>query len=437
MPKFTHSTQLTISRPGPRAPRTARGEFSARGQEVLSQLALPETEHASEWRILSADHITDYFIDFSHNDGAALREYAEKVKGTGVYFNHSHDVRHWLGVVAESWWDDEGGGIPGINGIYRLSRAKAEEEGRLIEGIDMGAVNRTSLGIVFEFVPSHDFEDERDFWMHLGEEINGETVRMLVTKVLETPETSIVQAGSDRGARRVPGDAFEGSGDEGHKTLSRPPLGPPRIPAGTSKQEPQAASFGAPEINPEGTKTMNKKAMEKLAASLGVSAEALAELSAEDLGAKLEAFGEARAKSAESATLTRLRGDLDEEKAAKAALAADLEEANDKINKLRPEAEMGRQALDKARESAVAAFTRANGTGEDLEPLRENIRRMDFATANATAALYEKQAKAALGGGRSSQPDPETNPSAEGARGSEAAIEDRELEKGARVLGGK
>lgn len=180
------------------------------------------------FRALSADLIAGYFLDF--REKGVLEAAAPLLQGQTVYTNHRFwDVERWIGVVNLAEWDAKGertSGIPGINTELKIDWVVAP---RIARGLLMKppAIHSVSATVIFEWQASHpDLLEKRIFWQNLGEEIDGEIVRIIVTKILEFWELSLVFQGADRWAKQMPGDD-EYDDEEliarSHQRLAKPP----------------------------------------------------------------------------------------------------------------------------------------------------------------------------------------------------------------------
>lgn len=161
----------------------------------------------ADFRALSQVLLRNRGLDFS-TDGV-LKKAVPMLLGKTVYPNHEFDdVNNWVGVVSQSTWDAKGeksNGVPGVNVEIKVD---AFLNYRLACGLMMTppAVNSMSLTVVFEFEYSHPqmaIENSWKFYENLGEEIDGEVVRLIVTKVVEVWEASIVSVGEDRLAKNI------------------------------------------------------------------------------------------------------------------------------------------------------------------------------------------------------------------------------------------
>ncbi|MCF6191872.1 MAG: hypothetical protein L3J76_01895 [Candidatus Hydrothermae bacterium] len=156
-------------------------------------------------RALSAVVIEDYWVDFSNP--AVLEEAAPKLSGVPVFPNHDVDVLKWLGVVKRSWYDD-GATPPGIDAVLALDK----QMDRVVRGVKLGALQSVSITAWFDWQPSHPDMHPAEFFLRLGEEVDGERVRIVVTRIRRFGEISLVWSGADPHAKvkiRAGGETME------------------------------------------------------------------------------------------------------------------------------------------------------------------------------------------------------------------------------------
>jgi len=154
-------------------------------------------------------------LDFS-KEGVLKKGY-RLLKGQTVYSNHDTRVENWLGVVAQSKYDESV--IPGINARLKLTK---EFNQKVIAGIKEGAIHSASCDVVFQYEKSHPNLD--DFWYLQGEEVDGQVVRVIATNIISFGELSLVWQGADSLAKRVDiqaiaGGKTPGKRNEGDETM--------------------------------------------------------------------------------------------------------------------------------------------------------------------------------------------------------------------------
>jgi hypothetical protein len=184
-----------------------------------------------QFRALSKTLIDGYFLDFTTGD--VLKESTPLLLNQTVYPNHDcFDINNWLGSVSNVAWD-ESGEVAGINAEYKID---ALMNPRIARGLimDPPAIHSTSLTILFEFEFSHpDLVEQGRFWQLLGDEVEGSIVRLIVTKIQEYWEASLVFQGADRFAKQIDDDGEED--DDNFADMSAPPAD--QLPPANSNQE--------------------------------------------------------------------------------------------------------------------------------------------------------------------------------------------------------
>ena len=151
----------------------------------------------AQFRVLSKTLLKERGLDFTYKN--TLKESTQLLLGKTVYPNHHYwNIDNALGSVSSVWWDQGGDGKPpGINAEIKID---AWENRRIARGLKMKppAINSISATVVFEFEPSHpELVEEKRFWGLLGEEIDGEVVRLIATKIVDFIEISLVYRGED------------------------------------------------------------------------------------------------------------------------------------------------------------------------------------------------------------------------------------------------
>lgn len=183
-------------------------------QKVADVLPRSEDYISVKFRALSKTIVPGHWIDWSKDD--VLKNSLPKLLGQTVYPNHDFtDINNWLGSVASVSWDEEGAqsdGVPGINAEYKID---ALMNPRIARGLLMSppAIHSTSMTVLFKFEYSHPeiaAENRWRFFDLLGEEVEGEIVRLIVTEILEYWEASLVFQGADRLAKKQEEEDFAG-----------------------------------------------------------------------------------------------------------------------------------------------------------------------------------------------------------------------------------
>ena len=157
----------------------------------------------ARFRALSAIHLENRGVDFSGT--GVLKKAAGMLYGEKVFTNHEmQDVYDAIGVVSDSVWDEKGEKSKGIPGINVELKIDALLNFRIARGMmtDPPVQNAVSVTVLFAFDYSHpELEKEGKFWSLLGEKVDGQVVRIIVTEILEFFEISVVTKGEDRLAK--------------------------------------------------------------------------------------------------------------------------------------------------------------------------------------------------------------------------------------------
>ena len=129
--------------------------------------------------------------------------------GQTVNCDHATDIGNAIGSVVETYWqeaytDENGVEIPaGINARLKID-AKANP--RIARGINMDppSIHSNSVTVMFEWKPSHEFENKWEFWEKLGTyDKDGVLIRRIATKIIAFKETSLVSHGADPYAQLI------------------------------------------------------------------------------------------------------------------------------------------------------------------------------------------------------------------------------------------
>lgn len=155
------------------------------------------------FRALSATVLADRPIDFTNEK--ILKASTTKLVGQTVFKDHETYVDNWVGKVDSTLWDSKTEGLPpGINAVLKLDSIK---DPMTVRGVLQGAIHSASVTVSFEWKPSHpNLMNDGSFFDHLGEEIENEMVRIIVTKIDRFWEISLVWQGADEFAKQISSD---------------------------------------------------------------------------------------------------------------------------------------------------------------------------------------------------------------------------------------
>lgn len=156
------------------------------------------------WRALSMTIVNSYVpVDFGAK-GGVLKAALPFLIAKPFMTDHMYWMGAQIGSCQDTVWDNGSAGVPGgINALTRVNlgvRRAADEVGPLIESGDARSV---SVTVTYRYKPSHDEMSDDDFYRFLGQEIEGELVRAIVTEVMDMCELSLVWDGADPYAERV------------------------------------------------------------------------------------------------------------------------------------------------------------------------------------------------------------------------------------------
>lgn len=124
-------------------------------------------------------------------------------EGLTLYANHDADVNDWKGLIQDAVWD-EANTPNGINAKAVLDRTI---DPKLARGVETKALRSFSVTIWFSYEKSH--PDLPGFYDRLGETVDGEMVRFIVTEITNAGEVSVVWEGEDPFAK-----SFHAGGEE-------------------------------------------------------------------------------------------------------------------------------------------------------------------------------------------------------------------------------
>ncbi|WP_170875640.1 hypothetical protein [Leptospira alexanderi] len=161
---------------------------------------LPYVEH--DFRMLSKALIECYALDFTKDN---VLKNATSLFATKIYKDHETFVENSIGAVIDPTWSDEKNN-EGVNGRFRFFKKFASSIIDRLE-TDPPILDSCSVGIQFTFIKSH--PNLENFYWHLGEEIDGSVVRLIITKITTVFEVSIVCAGADPNAKKLSLNHFE------------------------------------------------------------------------------------------------------------------------------------------------------------------------------------------------------------------------------------
>lgn len=337
-------------------------------EESGSLISLPDASTKEDefmlatFRALSATILADRPIDFTNQK--ILRDATPKLIGQTVFKDHNTSVNNWVGRVDASYWDEATPDIPvGINAILKLDAIK---DPMTVRGVLQGAIHSASVTVSFEWKPSHPkLMDAGSFFDHLGEEIDGELVRIIVTKIDKFWEISLVWQGADEFAKQI--------GDDGK-------------PVQQSHQPEAEPGLLAAEAHPSVEKFNQENKMDPIR-----------KLLKETFGVDVTEnnFGEQLATYVESQIKTATQNFENEVK----SLSTKIKEANQKIEaldasikELEPKATLGSKYLEDERKEAIRLYRVAKGE-QISEAILKTLEKADLEIAQAFKQEFKKEAE--------------------------------------------
>ncbi|WP_061223622.1 hypothetical protein [Leptospira weilii] len=165
----------------------------------------PYVEH--DFRMLSKAFIECYALDFTKDN---VLKNATSLFATKIYKDHETFVENSIGAVIDPTWSDEKDN-EGVNGRFRFFKKFASSIIDRLE-TDPPILDSCSVGIQYTYIKSH--PNLENFYWHLGEEIEGSVVRLVITKIIAVSEVSIVCAGADPNAKKLLLNHFEQTSSE-------------------------------------------------------------------------------------------------------------------------------------------------------------------------------------------------------------------------------
>lgn len=179
-------------------------------QQAQDIMPKPEDYIAVPFRLLSETTVAAgswRSTDFSKP--GVLKKSAAKLEGKPVYSDHYTAVDNWAGIVKNITYQAkrtvDGQTIPGgLNGMMMID---AKTNPTIARGVLSGGIFSNSVTVVFDWEPSHEYEDPNEFMRHIGKMgADGKMVRRIATQIFDYYETSLVWLGADPYAKLIDED---------------------------------------------------------------------------------------------------------------------------------------------------------------------------------------------------------------------------------------
>lgn len=160
------------------------------------------------FRAITAAMMPGELIDFSHNDGKALKASVRMLDNATMFKDHKRSVSDWVGKVQRTWWSD-GEKIqgkkapPGIDVEGALDKVKEPD---IVRGFHAGILKSVSVTLSFAWKKSHAKMTDDEFFDQMGQTVKDDVVRILPTKITKYFELSVVWEGADAYAKTLSKD---------------------------------------------------------------------------------------------------------------------------------------------------------------------------------------------------------------------------------------
>jgi len=196
-----------------------RGEVKAANLQVNPEtvddvIPKPEDWLLAKFRAISAAYLgpEGYWLDFSRTGMLLASLPLMLTKGAGgtrrrplkFHRNHSDLTQNIIGYISAAQWSDAGGeqSYPGVNIDVMIDYKLAPNEARQIMA-EPPLVESCSISFFFEWEQSHAELESWQFWNLIGEEIDGQIVRIMVSEILEYRHVALVHEGADEEADKL------------------------------------------------------------------------------------------------------------------------------------------------------------------------------------------------------------------------------------------
>jgi len=190
-------------------------QLSMDAPESIEDLVPKDSDYIDiPFRSLSAKYLGEqgYHLDFSKKDilknSIPLIMTPEfgglRSKPIKAQRNHSYAIEDTLGSVPTAWWDNSKKefSAPGINVAARIDWKMYPKEARKLLSTPP-LIDSVSWSFMFNYEQSHPDMKWWQFMDLLGHEVDGETVRLVVTEILEYYHLGLVWNGGDNEATQT------------------------------------------------------------------------------------------------------------------------------------------------------------------------------------------------------------------------------------------
>lgn len=160
----------------------------------------PEDYVQRDFRLLSAVTIRGAWVPIDYSRPGVLEE-ATPLFRRSLFTDHWSFAELCIGSVRFPRFNDTST-PPGVDGtFFVLQKTNDTRKQDISKLVADGHLDRCSVTILFEWEQSHPDMKEKEFWLRIGEtDDDGELIRVVVTKVIDILEISIVYFGADNTA---------------------------------------------------------------------------------------------------------------------------------------------------------------------------------------------------------------------------------------------
>ncbi len=361
-----------------------------------SGLSADETSYFATYRALSATVVIDGWKPIDFTKDGVLQRGASKLSKNPFMLNHSRDMRDQVGVVKDSTFDvGSGKRLSGINALveYNVEAATATAPS-LIPLVDARMANSVSVSVWYQWEQSHKDMDENDFFWNLGEEVDGELVRLMVTRITSFTELSQVWQGADTTAKRLSlSDDAVADNTEFMTIVTAMAEAPLHDVSASATLSVQPSGDDVPEHDDQKIKdatqekSMKDKILKALAMLFAVGVDEVDDEFVQDI---IVGTRDVTKTQAGIELAAKHKSKQDEYAAQVAERDKEITELKTSLEKSDKDAEIGRTYLKDIRDSAVASYKKLTGDKAD-EAMLSVIAKADISEAKALTSKFDKE----------------------------------------------
>lgn len=332
-------------------------------------------------RALSATAVQGGIMDFGHKDGKALREAVPLFNNLTIFKDHDWSVDNWLGKTSDAYWDGADGDTPA--GVNMMLNVDTKADPKAARGLLSGALDSGSVTVKFDYEQSHPKMKLDEFFNKLGEEVDGETVRALVTKITRLMEYSVVWQGADAYAKVI--------GDDGK--IYVPGQASNSLKHKTGKQENTMDwSKLAALLGLNLGESVTQETFEAAVKAQNINATALAEAQVKVTEAQTALTVAQTELSASKTQVTELTASVTKLTTDLATSTTQATTLQNKVTELTPMADLGRTSLTEVRTEALRLYNLVEAD-KATEAMRALINGAELSVARSFVTSYKDRAE--------------------------------------------